>query len=49
MSTNEDTLGRFWWLWFIITKFVSLHEYVHNPALVDVQALRFGRVDQFVS
>lgn len=48
LSTDEATLGRFWRTRLVVAEFVSLHTHAHDLALVDVQALRFGRIEQFV-
>jgi hypothetical protein len=48
LSTDEDTLGRFWWTWLVVAEFVSLDAYAYDLALVDVKALRFWRIEQFV-
>jgi len=47
-SADVDTLGRFRRARLIVAEFVSLHPYAHDLALVDVQPLGFGRIEQFV-
>jgi len=49
LSTDEDALGRFGGTRLIVAKFVPLYTYAHDLALVYVQALRLGRIEQFVS
>ena len=49
LSGDEHTLGRFRRTWLIVAKFVSLHADTDNLSLVDVQPLRYRRVQQFVS
>ena len=43
-----DTLGRFRRARLIVAELVSLHSYAHDLALVDVQPLGFGGIEQFV-
>jgi hypothetical protein len=49
LSTDEDALSRLWRARLIIAKLVSLHAHAQDLALIDVQALGFGSVEQFVS
>src|SRR6266851_5559409 len=49
LSTDEDALSRLWRARLIIAKLISLHAHAQDLALIDVQALGLGSVEQFVS